>query len=363
MDDALLAIKALESNPGILLSGEDGLLTSGHLILEIVSRVAARHGIPQYAYAISFEDLLQGVRSGNYPQINSVIPPVFGYPGADQGGLISGDPNVRKFAVELIEEALLCNLQLWEEGLGQGITIVWPAYMSLAALECAPDFLINNELLMQSPQWILFCDGVCEALQDVKNQTGQEVTIHFEWKVNDPGLIDVIPTLFLAMEMAKQINKEVGWQAVFINNEWAHLGLAGIGFIDGTFRTIKGGMFDRLVHVNGGTIHTESLESWMEGDPFHPTDWPALLDPDWPVGFGSERQYAEQAGAIALLAKYSEETGSLVILEHDVFHAPAIVPLGSHYGTPGKMREPFDVLVPSVLAANQMWETALANQK
>lgn len=362
MVEALRAIKLLEKEYGILLPGEPGLLSSGHLILEVESSIASQNGIPQNPGAVTFDDLMRGIRLGDYPRFNSIIPPVFGYTGADQGGLISKDEEVRQFTKDLLEEAILMNLQLLNEGLGEGITIVWPAYMSFLALDCPPGFMVSNDILMGSVLWERFLNGICEVLSRVKIKTGIEAAIHLEWKVNDPGLLDIIPTLELAIRMCDEINSALGWKGAFINNEWAHLGLSGIDFATGTCRTIEAGLFDRLVHVNGGTIHTERLEAWLI-HPFHPADWPGLVDPDWPVGFGSEKITNSQQRAINQLVQNASDTGQLIILEHDVFHAPGFVREAVGYGIPRLIREPFDVLVPSVLAANAMWEKALEAQQ
>lgn len=360
INEALLAIKRLESVPGILLPGQKEILSAGHLLLEVQTDIQLPRGVTQYPGGVTFEGLMAGIRAGHYPHFTSLIPPVFGYFGADQGGLVSWDPDVREFAQYLLEDALVKNLQLELEGLGEGMTVVWPAYMSFSALEFSSEFMMNNKVILKSVQWARFRDGVVRALQNVFKQTGYRRTIHLEWKVNDPGLFDIIPTLSLAIEMARQINETVDWHAICLNNEWAHLGLAGIEFLAGTKRTIEAGLFDRLVHVNGGVIHTEKLEEWMkQPEGFHPADWPAMMDPDWPVGYGSEYIIDQQKLAIEELAKYSISTGRLVILEHDVFHFPAVVPPGSQYGVPGAVRQPFDVLMGSVKAANSMWLKAI----
>ena len=78
------------------------------------------------------------------------------------------------------------------------------------------------------------------------------------------------------------------------------------------------------------------------------------MDPDWPVGFGSELQIAEQEGATLEVLRDAAATGLGPIFEQDVFHAPTVISAGDLLGKPGEVVQPLEVLLWSVVKNKEM---------
>lgn len=355
MEDALKALAELQGSSEISLPGGGGKLqTSAHLLLEVQSQIDLPDGVQNKAGSVTLNDWQEQIAAGKAPKVVSIIPPCFGFPGADLGGLISDDSSARGFAKNLIKEALTANLALRKAGQGEGITIVWPAFQALRTYACSSEMKITNQWLKDSEQWKRFRNGLIECINEANQETGDQTTIHLEWKTNDPGILDIVPTLELGIDFCQEINEALGYDGAFINNELAHLGLAGTGFIEGVQRTVKAGLQKRLIHMNGGPIHPQRLERILSEEGIHPADWFSGMDPDWPVGFGSPRQIAEQEGATLEVIKHAAEVGEGPIFEQDVFHAPTVIFDGDVLGKQGQVLQPLDVLLWSVVQNRQM---------
>lgn len=79
-------------------------------------------------YAISWEDLLDGIHAGKYPKVAALTAPAFGLPGSHMGSILSLDPAAVTMARAHHIEVLERTAYLKEEGLGLGVAIWWPAF-------------------------------------------------------------------------------------------------------------------------------------------------------------------------------------------------------------------------------------------
>ncbi|MBS3135564.1 hypothetical protein J4401_01230 [Candidatus Woesearchaeota archaeon] len=309
VSDRLKEVKSLGEELGLELR------SSFHIGLEI------RTSQPQYSElidkpgAIGKDNLVKGIRSGRFPKVLAFTAPAFGYPGTELGAFFHPDANRRQMAEDLHVEAVSLALEFEEKGLGEGKTIIWPAGDGNPIKNIPKDLMVSNELIPKSKKWGQLRDGIVNVLRRVKTETGHERKMHIEFKPGDP-VLDIIPTLALAIKFCNEVNKELGWKGLWLNNEWAHLLASGITVEDGTRRTNEAGLFDGFVHVNSGQMLPVNLEQLL-GKEVHAADVPVLMDWDLAVGDGSPTITEDLAKAVKILRQWDGET---VFAEHDLHH-------------------------------------------
>ena len=295
----LTAIKKLSETLG--LQGEDELRSSAHILHEVKT---ANKKYMQFnsPFAVGFKALKAGIASGRFPKFVAFTAPQFGFPGAERGGMISPLEADRVMAYDLHREAIENSMELEAAGLGELIDIWWPAFTTRMFDD--PD----NPPMSFAKAWDLMVNFWVKLLQE----TGGEIWL--EWKPGDPGC-DYLNTLALAVKFCHQVNSLLGRVAMHINNEWAHILLAGHTITADTETTIKEGLFTGFFHGNMGQMMPISIESWLAQG--HAIENYAIgIDWDWPIGVGGNKaRWFDQQNALKLM----ENAGKpLVICEHDV---------------------------------------------
>lgn len=297
--DRLLAVQKLNGRLKTI-SGLP-LLTSGHVLHEVKTRIRKyqRFNSP---FAITQRELKAGISRGDYPRIAAVTAPAFGIPGVERGTILSSDRRKVQMAKDLHTEAIDLSQELKDDGLGEGITICWPAFDS------GREDLLDEKPLSFEEAWKRMVDFWVEVLDETEGK------VWLEWKPCDPG-IDYICTLKLAIDFCNEVNKRLGRKAMWINNEWAHLLISGLSVEEGTQRTIEASLFTGFVHVNSSQLLPRSIEKMMEeGTPIEEIG--ASYDWDWAVGMGGKKRWDDQQRAVSILKGW--DGGEKIIAEHDI---------------------------------------------
>lgn len=273
--ERLAAITQLSNN--IETVSKKPLLTSLHILHEVRSK------IPKYEKfnspnAISLEDLKSGVENSDFPRILAITSPAFGFAGVEKGAILSSDQNVRRMAEDLHIEAINYAKELKDKGLGEEVVIWWPAFDGRRL-----DLLEDENPLSLEDAWKELKDFWVNILKKTEGK------VWLEWKTGDPD-IDYICTLKLAIDFCNDVNKMLGRQAMFINNEWAHLLIGGTTVADGTRRTIDAGLFTGFVHVNSAQLLPVSIENLISAG-CQPEEIAFGMDWDWAVGMGGEGRW------------------------------------------------------------------------
>lgn len=299
MSKRLLAIKKFSRKLG--LKGDEELRSSGHILHEVNtdSRAYRKYNSPD---AISFNRLKAGIRTGEYPKWVAFTAPQFGFPGAERGGMISKIPDDCEMARDLHIEAIERSQELEQAGLGAGVSIWWPAWTARKVDDptCPP--------MEFQEAW----DKMLNFWVDVLKTTGG--TMWLEWKPGDPG-IDYLMTLQLAIKFCRCVNAALGRNAMYINNEFAHILLSGISVAMGMRMTVNAGLFYKFVHANSGQKLPVSIETQLTKPGtisekiMIGTDW------DWAVGVGGPETWADQEKAIGVMDKAGQQ---VIYCEHDV---------------------------------------------
>jgi hypothetical protein len=288
----------------VVPGGSEPLLTSVHMLHELKSGIREwqKHNSP---WAISFRELKAGIKRGDFPRILAVTAPAFGFAGAEGGVILSSDPKKVQMAKDLCAEAANCAAELKYKNLGEQVVIWWPAFDS-RRLD-----LLDGSPLAFDEAWKRMVDFWVSLLRP----SGQD-KVWLEWKPSDPG-IDYICTLGLAIRFCNEVNKEAGYKAMFINNEWAHLLIGGLTVAEGTRRTIEAGLFTGFVHVNSAQILPMSIENVLLEGCLSPAEIGSGTDWDWAVGIGSERRWVDQVEAVGLMDDATIDGGT-IFAEHDI---------------------------------------------
>jgi len=300
VEDRLVAVQELNNHSRT----ETGLalLTSGHILHEVKTR-NSKYGRFNNPDAILQTDLKEGIRRGDFPRIAAITAPAFGFPGVENGAILSPDPEKSQMAKDLHTEAIQLAQELEANGLGEGIVIWWPAFDSRRL-----DLLDRNPHHAVGPAWEKLTDFWTEILAKT------EGTVWLEWKPCDPG-VDYICTLHLAITFCRNVNRALGRKAMWINNEWAHLLMSGLTVAEGTQRTIDSDLFSGFLHVNSAQLLPRSIEKIMEQG-FLPHEIGAGYDWDWAVGMGGKKRWYDQQEAVAILKGW--DGGDKIIAEHDI---------------------------------------------
>lgn len=294
----MAAVKELSDR----LKLENPLLTSVHLLHEM------KTSQPEYMRfnnpnAITFADLKQGIKSGCFPQILAITAPAFGFKGIERGAILSPDKAVQKMARSLHIEAIERAQELEEDGCGKGVAIWWPAFDTRRL-----DLLDGSGVMDEEKALEIMKDFWVDVLEETNG------CMWLEWKVSDPGVLDYIWTLGKAIKFCISVNEALGRNAMFINNEWAHLLIGGVTVREGTQSTIDAGLFTGFVHVNSAQLFPVNIEKEMaDADP---QTIPSGIDWDWAVGIGGDERWEDQEKAVEILDNCpGVET---IFAEHDI---------------------------------------------
>ena len=298
VQDRLLAITQFSRSLG--MAGEYALLTSGHLMLEIKTRIPRLKKFNADG-AISVKDLKAGIRAGMFPRILAITAPQFGFKGAERGGMISEDTVDEDMAFDLHVEAIELATELKEQDMGEGVTIWWPAFTSRSL----------NPLGRGSLPFNKACDMMLEFWVSVLGKTGG--VMHLEWKPCDPG-IDYLCTIALAIDFCNKVNKILKRRAMVINNEFAHILLQGIPVAEGMRQTIVAGLFTGFVHTNSNLMYPVNIQALIDSG-IAIEKVLGGMDLDWPVGVGGQAIWDDQQSAISMMDKSGVST---VFCEHDL---------------------------------------------
>ncbi|MFA5877985.1 MAG: hypothetical protein WC845_01320 [Candidatus Staskawiczbacteria bacterium] len=298
VSDRLLAVRHLSDRLG--LPGDRALRSSGHILLEVETSIRR---LRQYndPGAIKFKDLKAGIRSGKYPRWVAMTAPQFGFKGAERGGMISKSAADRLMARDLHIEAITRSQDLERDGLGAGVNIWWPAWTSRKVDDPSDppmDFQRAWDMLLEFWVYVLKATGG---------------VMWLEWKPGDPGF-DYLMTPWLANKFCKAVNDALGRMAMYINNEFAHILLAGISVTEGVQMTVDAGLFFKFLHANAGMKLPVSIQSLLDAG-VKPENIPILLDADWPLGVGSQAAWNDQRDAIGVMDRTGQPT---IFCEHDV---------------------------------------------
>ena len=295
--DRMVAITGLSDR--IKTADGQPLLTSVHVLHEMKSAIRKyqRSNNPD---AVTFKQLTSGIRRGDFPHILAVTAPAFGLPGVEHGAILSSDPRKVQMAKDLHTEAIERARELKEMDLGQGVVIWWPAFDS-RRLD-----VLGQKCMSYEDAWKRMVDFWIEVLKDTNG------TVWLEWKPSDPG-IDYLCTLGTAIRFCKAVNCGLRRQAMFINNEWAHLLIGGTPVCEGTKTTIEANLFTGFVHVNSAQLLDVSLEREMAKGR-SPLDIATGVDWDWAVGMGGRERWDDQQAAVAVL----DSCCAAIYAEHDI---------------------------------------------
>jgi len=317
VEDRLLALMRL--NAKLETRDEQPLLTSVHVLHEVKTRNPrlARYNSPS---AIHPDKLMSGIRRGKFPRILAVTAPAFGFKGAQNGGILADDNTM---AIELHREALSLAERLKDEGLGEGVVIWWPSFDSrrmnvlkpinmrrtkrMSAKELVSVYLDLFEGLTHEEAWVSLKEFWVQQLQD-------DGKVHLEWKSVDPGDLDYVCTLELAIKFCKEVNDALGRIAMLINNEWAHLLCSGKTVLNGTKETYEAGLFSGFLHCNSARLMPVSVSTQLESGKA-PNEIVTSFDEDWAVGMGGKERWDDQAASVNYLETCGVET---IFAEHDI---------------------------------------------
>lgn len=273
-------------------------LTSFHLLHEL------KTDIEEYAHlnspnAISFKDLVAGIECGKYPRVAALTVPAFGIPGVENGSILSLDEEVAERARKLHIEAIEKAYELTLSDLGEGIVIWWPAFDSKSEYHC-----FDIPLLEDDEAWQRLVDFWVSVLDETQG------VVHLEWKPAVPGDQDYINSIDRAIKFCCEVNAKLDYDAMLINNEWAHLLIGGCSVERGTLLTIEAGLFSGFFHANSAELAIVEIDpetgAVLKGAPGD--------DKDWFVGAGGSERWEDQLKAVQAIMKFD---GNL-IAEHDI---------------------------------------------
>ncbi len=280
--------------------------TSLHICHELMSELHPECNSPN---AVKFEVLCGGIEKGVYPQVAALTAPAFALDGVEGGAILSEDLKIRERTWYLHREAMRWANELQSQDQGLGFVICWPAFDS-ERLYHGPK---RQQPLSRQQAWDMLRDFWVKCISESRD-CGENVLVLLEWKPAVPGDQDYINSIGRAIRFCQEVNAELGFVGMMINNESAHLLIGGTTVAEGTRQTIEAGLFPGFVHVNSAELAIIEIND-DTGDVLRgaPGD-----DKDWYVGAGGDERWDDQVAAVKLMLDWAKETGQPIIAEHDI---------------------------------------------
>jgi hypothetical protein len=283
-------------------------LSSGHVFLEI--GVNGKYAVLNKPGIINCNTLFSGIVSGIFPKWSAMTAPAFGLDGAELGSILNEDPAVRARALWAHLTAMRWSRQLKRDGMGEGISIWWPAFDTKT--NRGPLSRLNPQKARQMlVDWWVAAMNI--ALKDPKITEGlgeEERLMWFEYKPSVPGVLDFFPTMQSAIWFCKEVNNRVGRRVFAINLEFAHALIGGETVKSAVEKQIHADLFYKFFHGNSAEL---AIIKWNDEGTEILAGTPGD-DKDWAMGEGGEERWKDQEDAIGLMLA----TGQDIIIEHDI---------------------------------------------
>lgn len=283
-------------------------LSSGHVFLEV--GVKERYSGLNKPGIITYPTLSAGIKDGVYPHWSAMTAPAFALDECELGSILNDDADVRQRARWAHLTAMKWSRKLKRDGLGEGISIWWPAFDS--GLNRGPLSKLDREKARKMLV-AFWAETMKIALKDAEisaDLEDDEPLMWFEYKPSVPGVLDFFPTMKSAIWFCNEVNNLVGQRVFVINLEFAHALIGGDTVLEAVKMQIDANMFYRFFHGNSAEL---AIVKWNEDGTEIEAGTPGD-DKDWAMGEGGQDRWQDQEDALELMLG----TGQDLIIEHDI---------------------------------------------